>query len=248
MLSDNYVYLVHEPEAGVTGVVDPAVAAPVLERLQRHGLDARLDPVDPPPRRPHRRQPRAQAGDRLPDRRAEEGRGAHPRDRSRAGRGRPLRARRAAAARSSRRRATPRATSATGSPRPRRCSAPTRCSRSAAAGCSRARRRRCGARSASSRALPDDALVYCAHEYTPGECALRADASTPTTRRSRSARAEVERQRAAGQPTVPTTLGAERAANPFLRPPIPRSARRLGMADASDAEVFAEIRQRKDRF
>ena len=37
VLSDNYVYLVHEPRAGVTGVVDPAVAAPVLDRLRAHG-------------------------------------------------------------------------------------------------------------------------------------------------------------------------------------------------------------------
>ena len=37
VLNDNYVYLVHEPRAGVTGVVDPAVAAPVLHRLGAHG-------------------------------------------------------------------------------------------------------------------------------------------------------------------------------------------------------------------
>ncbi|HEX2478262.1 MAG TPA: MBL fold metallo-hydrolase, partial [Geminicoccaceae bacterium] len=37
VLSDNYVYLVHEPRAGATGVVDPAVAGPVLERLADHG-------------------------------------------------------------------------------------------------------------------------------------------------------------------------------------------------------------------
>ena len=37
MLSDNYVYLVHEPGTGVTGVVDPAVAEPVLERLAARG-------------------------------------------------------------------------------------------------------------------------------------------------------------------------------------------------------------------
>jgi hydroxyacylglutathione hydrolase len=47
---------------------------------------------------------------------------------------------------------------------------------------------------------------------------------------------------------VPTTLGQERAANPFLRPHDPAIRRRLGMADASDAEVFAELRKRKDRF
>ena len=69
VLNDNYVYLLHQPESGVTGVVDPAVAAPVLARLREQRLDAGLDPLDPPPRRPHRRQSRAQAGDRLQDRR-----------------------------------------------------------------------------------------------------------------------------------------------------------------------------------
>ena len=36
-LSDNYVYLVHEPAAGVAGVIDPAVAAPVMDRLSANG-------------------------------------------------------------------------------------------------------------------------------------------------------------------------------------------------------------------
>jgi hydroxyacylglutathione hydrolase len=47
---------------------------------------------------------------------------------------------------------------------------------------------------------------------------------------------------------VPSTLGAERAANPFLRAGNPAIRKRLGMESASDAEVFAEIRHRKDRF
>jgi hydroxyacylglutathione hydrolase len=43
-------------------------------------------------------------------------------------------------------------------------------------------------------------------------------------------------------------LGEERKANPFLRPHDPAIRQRLGLADASDAEVFAELRRRKDRF
>lgn len=95
--------------------------------------------------------------------------------------------------------------------------------------------------------LPDDALVYCAHEYTQANArfALTVDADNPALK---ARAAEADRQRAAGQPTVPTTLGAERAANPFLRPHDAAIRRRLGMPNASDAEVFAEIRQRKDRF
>ena len=76
--------------------------------------------------------------------------------------------------------------------------------------------------------LPDDAMVYCAHEYTQSNArfALSVDPDNPTLQ---ARAAEVERLRAAGQPTVPSTLGDERAANPFLRPHDPAIRRRLGM-------------------
>jgi hydroxyacylglutathione hydrolase len=90
-------------------------------------------------------------------------------------------------------------------------------------------------------------MVYCAHEYTQSNArfALSIDPDNPALK---ARAAEVDRQRAAGKPTVPTKLGAERAANPFLRPSDPAIRKKLGMADASDAEVFAEIRRRKDHF
>jgi hydroxyacylglutathione hydrolase len=96
-------------------------------------------------------------------------------------------------------------------------------------------------------ALPDDALVYCGHEYTQANArfALSVD---PDNKALQARAAEVERQRAAGKPTVPTRLSAERAANPFLRAVDPAIRQRLGMESASDAEVFAEIRRRKDSF
>jgi hydroxyacylglutathione hydrolase len=47
---------------------------------------------------------------------------------------------------------------------------------------------------------------------------------------------------------VPSTLAEELATNPFLRASVPEVKAALGMAGASDAEVFAEIRSRKDRF
>jgi hydroxyacylglutathione hydrolase len=95
--------------------------------------------------------------------------------------------------------------------------------------------------------LPDDALAYCGHEYTQSNArfALSVDPDNPALK----ARAgEVERLRAAGQPTVPSTLGAERAANPFLRPHDQAIRRRLGLEDADDVRVFAELRRRKDSF
>jgi len=95
--------------------------------------------------------------------------------------------------------------------------------------------------------LPDDTVVYCGHEYTLSNArfALTVDPANPALK----ARAEeVERLRAGGQPTVPSTLGAEREANPFLRPGDPAIRQTLGMEGASDVDVFAEIRRRKDRF
>jgi hydroxyacylglutathione hydrolase len=96
-------------------------------------------------------------------------------------------------------------------------------------------------------ALPDDTLAYCGHEYTQANArfALSVDADNPALQ---ARAAEVDRQRAAGEPTVPTTIAAERAANPFLRAGDKAIRARLGMESASDAEVFAEIRRRKDRF
>lgn len=95
--------------------------------------------------------------------------------------------------------------------------------------------------------LPDDARVYCGHEYTLSNArfALSVDPDNPALKERA---AEVERLRAAGERTIPSTLGAERAANPFLRPDDPAIRRQLGMENASAAEVFAEIRRRKDNF
>jgi hydroxyacylglutathione hydrolase len=54
-------------------------------------------------------------------------------------------------------------------------------------------------------------------------------------------------QRAAGKPTIPTMLGEEKAANPFLRADVPAVAAAVGLAGKLAAEVFAEIRERKNR-
>lgn len=95
--------------------------------------------------------------------------------------------------------------------------------------------------------LPGDTSVYCGHEYTVknGEFALTVDPDNTLLR------AYVERareKRAQNQPTVPSTVNAERGANPFLRPEDTHIRETLGMTDASDVEVFAELRKRKDNF
>ncbi|MCL4781175.1 MAG: hydroxyacylglutathione hydrolase [Gammaproteobacteria bacterium] len=95
--------------------------------------------------------------------------------------------------------------------------------------------------------LPDETRIYCAHEYTQsnGRFALGLEPENPALRARLQ---EVAALRAAGQPTVPSTLGTEKATNPFLRPASPALRAGLGLASASDTEVFAETRRRKDRF
>lgn len=97
------------------------------------------------------------------------------------------------------------------------------------------------------RDLPGDTAVYCAHEYTLGNGKF-----AQTVDQDNSALAKkmghVQARRAAGLPTVPSTIAEERATNPFLRADDPAIAAALGMAGADPAEVFAELRRRKDAF
>ena len=96
-------------------------------------------------------------------------------------------------------------------------------------------------------ALPDETSVYCGHEYTASNArfALSVD---PDNARLRERASTIEALRAKGEPTLPTTIGEEKATNPFLRAADPAIRRHLGMEGASDAEVFAELRRRKDSF
>jgi len=73
-------------------------------------------------------------------------------------------------------------------------------------------------------ALPGETRVYCGHEYTVanGRYAIVAE---PDNADAHAALAESERLRAAGLPTLPTTVAAERATNPFVRA---RTADELG--------------------
>ena len=87
--------------------------------------------------------------------------------------------------------------------------------------------------------LPDETTVYCAHEYTASNArfALSIDKSDALAVRAR----QVFEARERGEPTVPTTIGAEKAANPFLRAP-------LLMAASAPSEAFAKVRAAKDSF
>ena len=246
VLSDNYVYLVHEPQAGVTGAIDPAVAGPVLDRLGARGwkLDWILSThhhADHTAGNLELKQstgcqivgPKADAA-RIPgiDRGLAEG------DRFRLGNAEAVVYE------------TPGHTSGHISYWFEQARALFCADTLFSLGCGRLLE---GTpelmwRSLSKFApLPDDAVVYCAHEYTQSNArfALSVDQDNPTLQ---ARAAEVERLRAAGQPTVPSTLGDERAANPFLRPHDAAIRRRLGLEDADVVTVFAELRRRKDSF
>ncbi|UZD91241.1 hydroxyacylglutathione hydrolase [Cognatishimia activa] len=96
-------------------------------------------------------------------------------------------------------------------------------------------------------ALPPETLVLSGHEFTEKNAAfaLTID-STNDTLIARAA--EVKELRSKGQPTIPTTLSDELATNPFLRCDNAQIRQTLGMEDATSVEVFAEIRERKDKF
>jgi hydroxyacylglutathione hydrolase len=95
--------------------------------------------------------------------------------------------------------------------------------------------------------LPGETEVYCGHEYT--EANARFAVTIEPDNVALKARVEdIAKRRAAGQATLPTTIAAELAANPFLRAEEPEVQARLGMSGADPAAVFAEIRSRKDRF
>jgi hydroxyacylglutathione hydrolase len=97
------------------------------------------------------------------------------------------------------------------------------------------------------RELPDTTLVYCGHEYTASNAkfALSID---PDNRALQTRAAEVTALRAAGRFTIPSQLGVEKQANPFLRADDPVLARHYQLSGADPAEVFAAIRRGKDNF
>jgi hydroxyacylglutathione hydrolase len=82
-------------------------------------------------------------------------------------------------------------------------------------------------------ALPPATLACCGHEYTESNARFALTVE-PDNAALRARAAEVEAQRVAGRPTVPSTIAQELAANPFMRAP--------------DAARLAEIRAAKDSF
>jgi len=97
------------------------------------------------------------------------------------------------------------------------------------------------------RDLPDDTEIYCGHEYTAANIKF-ARTVEPGNKALATRESEAGKQIAAGEPTIPVTIGAEKKENPFLRADIPEVAAGIGMTGKPPADVFAEIRDRKNRF
>lgn len=95
--------------------------------------------------------------------------------------------------------------------------------------------------------LPDDTVVYCAHEYTQANARFALTVE-PQNDQLQARAKEIEKLRAAGKPTVPSTIGLEKATNPFLRPGSEDLQETIGLKGADLVDVFAETRRRKDSF
>jgi hydroxyacylglutathione hydrolase len=96
------------------------------------------------------------------------------------------------------------------------------------------------------RALPDNTTVYCAHEYTQANAAFALSVD-PENRDLQLYADEVATKRSTGRPTVPTSIGKEKRANPFLRADDPKLQAFVGHS-GDPVATFAEVRERKNKF
>jgi hydroxyacylglutathione hydrolase len=96
-------------------------------------------------------------------------------------------------------------------------------------------------------ALPGETRVYCGHEYTQANGLFAATVDPGNVLLADRVK-EVGELRRRGAFTLPSTIALERETNPFLRTENPALRRRLGMSEADPVDVFAELRERKNRF
>jgi hydroxyacylglutathione hydrolase len=88
-------------------------------------------------------------------------------------------------------------------------------------------------------ALPDDTKVYCAHEYTASNARFALSVDDDPALKARTDNIFAARER--GEWTVPTTIGLEKATNPFLRAPMLKPG-------LPAHEAFGQVRAAKDAF
>ena len=94
--------------------------------------------------------------------------------------------------------------------------------------------------------LPRDTEIYCGHEYTQSNAAF-ALTLEPDNQALVNRAKEVDQLRKDNKPTLPTRLDRELETNPFLRPHVTAIRAKLGMLYAPDWHVFAAIRERKNK-
>jgi len=94
--------------------------------------------------------------------------------------------------------------------------------------------------------LPNETQVWCGHEYTLSNARFCA-AVLPDDPAIAERLKKIEAARNRGEPTVPTTIGAEKATNVFLRAAEDKVAAAVGLDARDPAKVFAELRERKNR-
>ena len=95
-------------------------------------------------------------------------------------------------------------------------------------------------------ALPDKTAIYCGHEYTLANARFALSVEPENAALTQRVK-EIEAKRARGEPTLPTTVGLEKATNPFLRTHSSAIRARLGLDGASDWQVFAQLRALKNK-
>jgi hydroxyacylglutathione hydrolase len=95
--------------------------------------------------------------------------------------------------------------------------------------------------------LPPQTRIYCGHEYTESNARFALTIEPGNSDLQKRA-AEASRKRNRGELTLPTTIGEELKVNPFLRADSVEIRERLGLHGATDSQVFAEVRHRKDNF
>lgn len=97
------------------------------------------------------------------------------------------------------------------------------------------------------RALQPMTSVYCGHEYTEANAKFALSVE-PGNKALQMRSAAVSALRAQGKMTCPTSIGEELKTNPYMRCDSPEIRKVLGMEQATDVEVFAELRTRKNNF
>jgi hydroxyacylglutathione hydrolase len=97
------------------------------------------------------------------------------------------------------------------------------------------------------RDLPDETNVFCAHEYTQANAKFALSIEVDNQALQDRVK-QIDEQRSRGERTVPSLLGLEKRTNPFLRADVAELAAAVDLVGADPVAVFSEVRTRKDNF